>query len=211
MPFLYFTTIRRMLVAFGVVLLFSLTNIHAQRIEVHANKDLSNHEIVNKSWGCGGAIDLDQWVKKTTFRLNFNWAQFRNSHDIKNPRYRRLSGGVSVFYSFAFKGGFSTQVGAEVQYSNLIHTYIYDYEMVDSLRGKPLTLKQTGNFIGIGPHIGVRYDLSPRFCVALNFVPSYLIPVGAKSSNRNIEPEFAKAIWIYPIQLGLSFKLFNNP
>jgi len=187
--------------------LFCFLKINAQRLEVHAIKDFSTNTIANKAWGVGGAIDFDQWVKKTTFRINFDWAIYKKIDNTTNPNYQRLSGGISAFYSFKLTEKITFQCGAGLNYSNLKHSFIYD---IDSLQhGKPLTVQHTGNFIGIGPHLELCYELAPRFNVVLNFVPNYLIPVSRKSNVKTIDPEYEKGVWLFPIQLGISFKLFN--
>ena len=190
------------------ILLFSFQNLNAQRIEVHPVKDLSTNSIANKAWGVGGAIDFDQWVKKVTFRLNFNWGMYQNKNSETHPRFQLLSAGISAFYSFKLTEKISLQCGAEVNYTNLRYSYIYGF--TDSIAGKPLTVQHTGNCIGIGPYIGARYEFTPRFCIALNFIPQYLITVSNKSSVTIITPEYEKGVWLFPIQLGFSFKLFNN-
>ena len=197
---------------FGIFMLYCLFNVSAQRVEVHVLKDLSTNSIVNKAWGAGGAVDLDQWVKNTTFRINFNWAMYKKNDEIKH-NYQRFSGGVSAFYSVNVQEKISLQFGAEANFTGLKHSYRYGTEEVDptSATGaaKYITLQQNGNFIGIGPHIGARYAFGPRVSLVFNFVPTYLISVGYKSSLRNVDPEYDKGIWIFPLQLGLSIRLFN--
>lgn len=201
----------RILYLVPAILLFCFFSVNAQRIEVHANKDFSNNTMLNKAWGVGGALDLDQWVKKTTFRINFNWTMYKKKDNITNPNFQRISGGVSVFYSFSLTEKISLQCGGELNYTNLKHTYIYDIQHTptDTIGGKPLTLQQTGDFIGIGPHIGIRYELTSRFCVALNFIPSYMFMIRNKSSVKTIDSEYNKGVWLFPVQLGISFKLYN--
>jgi len=196
----------RMLFFIAIVLLISKINLSAQRLEVHANKDLSTNATANRAWGVGGAIDFDEWIKRTTFRVNFNWAMFREKDDRVNPNYQRLSGGISAFYSFKVIEKLTFYCGAEINYSNLRHSYIHG---LDTINKKAITLQQTGNFVGIGPHLSLQYELSSRFNVALNFIPTYLIPVSFKSSIKATEPEYKKGIWLFQIQLGLSYKLFK--
>ena len=194
------------------ILLFIFPNANAQRIEVHAPiKYLSTHNIANKAWGVGGSIDFEQWVKKVTFRANFNWGMYQKKSG-NNPRFQLISGGISAFYSLKINEKISFQCGAEVNYTNLRYSYIYGIEhtSTDTVGGRTLTVQHTGNCIGIGPHIGFRYDFSPRFSMALNFIPQYLIPVSSKSSVKDIEPEYKKGVWLFPIQLGFSFKLYNS-
>jgi len=191
------------------ILLFSFQNLNAQRIEVHGIKDLSTNSIANKAWGVGGAIDFDQWVKNITFRANFNWGMHQNKNASPNPKFQLLSGGISAFYSLQIKEKTSFQCGAEVNYTNLKCNsgYYFEYTATDTIA---LSLHHIGNFIGIGAHIGFRYDLSPRFCIALNFIPQYLILVNNKVSVKNEESIYNKGIWMFPIQLGISFKLYNS-
>jgi hypothetical protein len=200
------------LLLFGIFIFYSLFNISAQRIEVHGIKDLSTHSIANKAWGVGGAVDLDQCVKNTVFRINFNWAMYKKNDEIKH-NHQRFSGGVSAFYSVKVQEKISLQCGAEVNFTGLKHSYRYDTEEVDptSATGatKYITLLQNGNFIGIGPHIGARYAFGPRVSMVFNFVPTYLIPVSSKSSLRNVDTEYDKGIWMFPLQLGFSVRLFN--
>jgi hypothetical protein len=191
-------------------------NVLAQRLEIHANKDLSLNEIANKAWGVGGAVDLDQWVKNVIFRANFNWAIYKPTNepinDVKHHNYQRFCGGVSALYSLKIKEKISIQGGVELNYTFLRHTYIYGYKPIpnDTAHVTTNTVKHTGNFIGIAPHIGVRYKLGKRMSAALNFVPTYLIMVGNKSSTLDVESEYQKGFWIFPIQLGLSYQLFKN-
>jgi len=189
------------------ILLFSFQNTNAQRIEIHPIKYLSTNSIANKAWGVGGAIDFDQWVKNVTFRANFNWGMYQKKSE-NNPRFQLFSGGISAFYSLKIKEKTSFQCGAEVNYTNLRYSYIYGVEhtATDTVGGRALTVQHTGNCIGIGPHIGLRHDFSPWFSMTLNFIPQYLIPVNSKSSAKDIEPEYKKGIWLFPIQLGFSFK-----
>jgi hypothetical protein len=187
--------------------------MNAQRIEIHGIKDFSSNSTANKAWGVGGAVDFDQFVKNTTFRANFNWTTYRSKTQATHPVYNRFSGGISAFYSLNISKKFSLQVGAEVNYTQITHTYIYDYEIIysgtDTIGGKPLTLKQTGNFIGIGPHIGVNYELSPRFSLRLSIIPTYLISVGYKCSHKDSEPEYSKGMWVFPLQVGITYKIFK--
>ena len=194
------------------ILLFSFPNANAQRIEIHGIKDISTNSIANKAWGVGGAIDFDQWVKNVTFRANFNWGMYQKKNSGTNPKFQLLSGGISAFYSLKIKEKISFQCGAEVNYTNLRYSYIYGVEhtATDTVGGRNLTVQHTGNCIGIGPHIGFRYNFSPRFSVVLNFIPQYLIPVNSKSSVKTIEPEYEKGVWLFPIQLGFSFKFPNS-
>ena len=194
-------------------LFFCFVNTNAQRLEVHAIKDFSTDENANKAWGVGGAIELDQWVKNVAFKINFDWAKMlKQKNDDTNPRYQRMSGGVAVYYFIDFAEKATFQCGAEINYYNLKHSYIYDYEHIppDTIFGRALTLQQVGNFIGVAPYIGLLYKLTPRFSVALNVVPTYLIPVHSKSSKITIEPEYKKGIWLFPIRLGLSYQLFKK-
>ena len=189
------------------ILLFNFPNVNAQRLEIHAIKDLSTNQQANKAWGVGGAIDFEEWVKKVTFRANFNWGMY-NKKNGTNPKFQLLSGGISAFYSVKVSEKISFQCGAEINYTNLRYSYIFE---IDTLQNdKPVTVQHTGNLIGVGAHLGFHYELSPRLCVALNFIPQYLIPVSSKSSTKKIEPEYNKGVWLFPIQLGLSFKLFNS-
>ncbi|MDR2970515.1 MAG: hypothetical protein LBU83_01100 [Bacteroidales bacterium] len=180
--------------------------LFAQRIEVHPFKDLSNHAIANKAWGVGAAIDFDNWVKNTTFRAHFDWSMYRKKDNITNPYYQKLCGGISAFYSIRLSKRILLQCGVDFNYTNLKHTYIFE---IDTVNNKPITIQQTGNFIGIGSHIGVCYEFTPRFSVGLNIIPSYLVPVNQKSSIKRKELEYKKGIWMFPIQLSFSFKLFN--
>jgi len=190
------------------ILLFSFQSLNAQRIEVHGVKDLSTNSIANKAWGVGGAIDFDEWVKKVTFRANFNWGRYQKKNANPNPKFQLLSGGISAFYSLQIKEKISFQCGAEVNYTNLKSFSGYTgYTANDSVR---VSLQHTGNFIGIGAHIGFRYDLSQRFSVVLNFIPQYLVLVSNKTSVKGKESIYDKGIWLFPIQLGISFKLFNS-
>jgi len=190
-----------------VLLLFSFFNIHAQRLEVHAIKDFSNDENANKAWGVGGTIELDQLVKNFSLRINFDWATYRKKDDITNPNYQRMGGGAAVCYSLNITEKLIFQCGVGINYIHLKHSWVYDTDTLQN--GKLLTVLQQGNFIGIGTHIGIQYKLSPRFNVALNLIPEYLIRVNSKSSVLSIEPEYNKGIWLFPIQLGLSFQLFK--
>ena len=199
-------------IPFFLLFLCSLS-VYAQRIEIHANKDLSPNEIVNKAWGVGGAVDLDQWVKNVIFRANFNWAIYKPTNDAAHHNYQRFSGGVAALYSVKIKDKFSIQGGVELSYTHLKHSYIYGYEPTipgDSSETKLLTVLHNGNFIGIAPHIGVRYELGKRMCAVLNFIPTYLIPAGSKSSAPTVESEYKKGIWLFPIQLGLSYQLYKH-
>jgi hypothetical protein len=201
------TALLFLLSAFCILLSVSVS---AQRIEVHGIKDLSNNSTANKAWGVGAALDFDQLVKKTTFRVNFNWTTYRSKNKETNPRYDRLSGGISAFYSVNISKKFSLQCGAEVNYTNLKYSYRYAIEEVGPQTEKVLTLQQTGHFIGVGPHVGFNYELSPRFSIRFNFIPTYLISVGSKSSAPDVEPEYSKGMWLFPLQLGISYKLFNS-
>jgi len=192
------------------ILFFYIVNVNAQRLELHANKDLSTNEIATKAWGVGGALEYDQWVKKTTFRANFNWTMYRNNVDEPHHYYQRMSGGASVFYTLKLAEKITFQCGGEINYTYVKHSYIYDYEPIDSLHAKPLTTLQSGNFIGIGPHLGVRYAFGPRLSVVLNVVPTYLISIRPKSDIITLAPLYKKGIWLFPIQLGFSYLLFKS-
>jgi len=191
-----------------------MASIFAQQIGIHAIKDLSNNSVSHKAWGVGGSIDLDQWVKKTTFRINFDWTIFRNKNDEIHPNYQRISGGISAFYSYKISKKFTFQCGAEISYSNLKYSYIYNYEVIinqtDTIGSRAQTLQHTGDFVGIGAHLGLSYELSPRFNLALSLTPTYLISVSSKSSVFAIEPIYSKNIWLFPLKLALSYKLFNS-
>jgi hypothetical protein len=199
-------TTYRLPIIIGIVLLFCFVNVNAQRLEIHGIKDLSNNEIANKPWGVGGAIDIDHLVKRTIFRAHFDWSRYRTKDDITNHNYQRMSGGISTLYSFKIIERLTFRCGVEINYTHIRHSYIHG---LDTINNKAITLLQTGNFIGIGPHIALNYELSPRFNVALNFIPVYLIPVSSKSYIPTIESEYKKGLWLFPIQLGLSYKLFK--
>jgi len=192
------------------ILFFFSPFVFAQRIEVHGIKDLSNKSIPNKAWGVGGALHLDQWVKNTSFSAHFDWTTYRPKNKETNPKYDRLSGGISAFYSVYFSKKFSLQCGVEVNYTHLRHSYRYDIEEIAPQTEKYITLLQTGNFIGIGPYLGVNYDLTQRFGLKLNIIPTYLISVSSKSSARAVPSEYSKNIWLFPIQLGITYKIFNS-
>ena len=187
-------------------------NVNAQRFEVHAIKDLSTNEQAHKAWGAGGVIELDQLVKKTTFKAYFDWAMFKDKENENHSKYQRMSGGIIACFTHDFTDKFTVQCGGEINYSFLKHSYIYDYEPLpnDTTIFKPLTWLQTGNFIGLGIHVGVLYKLTPRFSVILNVAPTYLIPVLAKSSVMSKESEYKKGIWLFPIRLGISYQLFKK-
>jgi len=186
-----------------------LPSASAQRLEVHVIKDFSNNVTTAKAWGVGGAVDLDQWVKKTTFRVHFDWAMYRKKDEILNPNYQRMSGGISALYAFNITKKFSFQCGAEVNYTQLKHSYLNGFENNDTLKGKPITLQHIGNFVGIGPHFDLRYELTPRIKVVFNFVPVYLISVSYKVSDKISKPEYKKGVWLFPLQLGFSYQLFK--
>ena len=190
------------------ILLFTSVTVHAQRLEVHGNLDLSTNTVSNKVWGVGAAVDFDQWVKNVTFRANFNWGRQQEKNDAENPFYQKLSGGVSALYSLKIIEKLTFQCGAELNYTHLRYSHVYDIDTTTS-PSKLLTWLQEGNFIGIGPHIGLRYAISPRFSAAFNFIPTYLIPVGTKSNIPTFESEYKKGIWLFQLQLGLSYKLFK--
>jgi hypothetical protein len=186
-------------------------NTFAQRLEIHANKDFSTNEIATKAWGVGAAVDLDQFVKNVIFRANFNWAIHRPNGDVVHHNYQRFTGGVSALYSLKIKDKISIQGGVELSYTFLRHSYIYSYEPTpdDTTKARTLTVLHTGNFIGIAPHIGVRYELGKRMSAVLNFIPTYLIMVGNKSSAPSVASEYQKGFWLFPIQLGLSYQLYK--
>jgi hypothetical protein len=199
---------------FFVLLIFNspllIFNCFAQHLEIHGIKDISTNSIANKAWGIGGAILLDQWVKKTTFNAHFDWATYRPKNNPVHPIYDRLSGGISVYYSVNISKKFTLQCGAEINYTQLRHSYIYGYQKIDTLQGKPQTVQQIGSFVGIGPHIGINYELTPRFGVKVSIIPTYLISVGSKSSAPTVKPEYSKGMWLFPIQLGITYKLFMS-
>jgi hypothetical protein len=176
---------------------------------VHGIKELSTHSIATKAWGVGGAIDLDQWVKRTTFRIHFDWTMYRKKDEMPKPKYQRLCGGISALYTFPIARKTEFRCGLELNFTQLKYSYINGFEIVDTVPSKPITLMHTGNFIGIGPHLDVNYELTPRIKVALNFVPVYLIPVKYKVSDKVSDPEFKKGVWLFPIQLGFSFLIYK--
>jgi len=110
-----------------LILLSTSITVNAQRLEVHGNYDLSTNNTSHKVWGCGTAVDFDQWVKNVVFRANFNWGMSREKNN----------------------------------------------------------------------------------SAAFNFIPTYLIPVGTKSNIPTFESEYKKGIWLFQLQLGLSYKLFK--
>jgi len=203
-PTAFQPTAYRLPIILGIVLLFCFVNVNAQRLEVHAIKDLSPNEIANKAWGVGAAVDLDQWVKKTIFRVHFDWAMHRKTDDIANHHYQRMSGGISALYSLKIIDKLTFRCGVEVNYSYIRHSYIY--EIVNQ---KANTWLQNAHFIGIGPHVALNYELGRRFNVVFNFVPVYLITVSTKSNLPGLESEYNKGLWLFPLQLGLSYKIFN--
>jgi len=196
----------------GIILLFGVVNLHAQRLEVHINKDLSPdttaNRVVNKAWGVGGAIDIDQLIRNVVFRVNFNWTRYRKKDDITNPNYQRLTGGISALYSAKIVEKLMFQGGVELNYTHLIYSHVYGIDSTN-FPSNLITLSQTGSFIGIGTHVGLRYDFSSRLSAAFNFIPTYLLPVRAKSSIIAIEPKYTKGIWLFQLQLGFSYRLFK--
>ena len=195
-----------------ILFAFCFLQLSAQRIEVHGIKDFSNNTVSNKAWGVGGAVLLDQWVKKTTFGVHFDWAAYIPKNKETNPRYNRLSGGISAFYTLNLIKKLSLQCGAIVHYTNLKHSYIYDYEVnpTDTMTRRARTLQHTGNFIGIGAYISLNYELSPRFGAKINVIPTYLISVRSKSSLPLVAPEYAKGMWLFPLQIGFTYRIFNS-
>ena len=195
----------------SIILLLHSVNVHAQRLEVHPNLDLSTNTISNKVWGVGAAVDLDQWVKNTIFRVNFNWGMSpdRSSTDKTNPRYQKFSGGVSVLYSLKIIEKLTFRCGADLDYTHLRYSHVYGEDTI-SKPTKLLTWLQTGNFIGIGPHISFQYELTSRFNIALNVIPTYLIPVKATSNIATMESEYRKGLWLFQFQFGVSYKLFKH-
>ena len=195
---------------FSVFLLFCFLPISAQRLEVHVIKDLSNNNIVNKAWGVGGAIHLDQWVKKTTFGVHFDWTTYRPNGKKDNPRFDRMSGGIFAFYSLNVADNITIQCGVNVQYTHLKYSHIINYQAIDSETEKPVTIQHTGDFIGIGPVLGFNYKLSKRFALRISVVPTYLVSVKSKSTIPDVSPEYNKDLWLFPIQAGVTYKLFNS-
>jgi hypothetical protein len=193
----------------GIILLLTTVNASAQHLEVHAIKDFSTNETANKAWGAGGALEFDQWVKRTIFRLDVDWAMYRKRDDILNPNYQRISGGISAFYAFKLSPKATVHCGLAVNYTRLTHSHRAGHEAIDSLNSKYITLQHVGNFIGIGPHINLRYELTPRIKFVVNFVPAYLIPINYKVSDRISEPEYSKGVWLFPLQIGFSFQLYK--
>ncbi|MCL2246962.1 MAG: hypothetical protein FWC10_07615 [Lentimicrobiaceae bacterium] len=195
------------------ILLLAAQSLNAQRLEVHAIKDFSTNEQANKAWGVGGTFEFDQLVKKATFKIYFDWAMHNDKNDInKKPKYQRMVGGIIACFSHDFSDKFTIQLGGEVNYAYLKHSYIYAYEPIppDTVGGRSLTLLQTGGFIGIGPHVGLLYKLTSQFSVVLNVAPTFLIPVHAKSSVLTKDPEYKKGVWLFPIRLGFSYQLFKK-
>jgi len=211
------TTLQKVItLVMSLFLLFCFVNVNAQRFEVHAIKDFSLDENANKAWGVGGAVELDQLVKKMSFKINFDWGIYKDKENANHLKYQRMGGGISVCYNLNFKDTtdikkrITFQFGMEINYTHLRYSYIYDYSTIDSVVFYPLTTFQTGNFIGIGPYIGAQFKLTPRFNLMLNCVPSYLIRVSSKSSELAKELEYKKGIWLFPIRLGLSYQLFKH-
>jgi len=194
-----------------LLFVFSVSLASAQRIEAHFIKDFSSDKTANKALGVGGAILLDQWVKNTTFSAHFDWAMYRKKSNPIHPNYQRLSGGITSFYSFNLVKNLTFQCGAQINYTNLRHSYIYDFETIpgDTTASKAKTVQQTGNFIGIGAHLGLHYEFTPRFGMKFCVIPTYLISVGSKSSALTVKPEYSKGIWLFPLQIGFTFKIFN--
>jgi len=194
----------------SVLFIFGVFVTNAQRLEIHGIKDLSNNSIVNKAWGVGGAVHLDQWVKKTTFSVHFDWTTYRPKNKKSNPRFDRMSGGVSAFYSFNISEKISIQCGADANYTNLKYSYLFSYEDISPEKERPVTLQHTGHFIGVGPLVGFNYKLSPRFGVRVTIVPTYLISVKSKTTLPDVTPEYSKNLWLFPIQFGITYRIFNS-
>jgi len=194
----------------SMLIYFCFQNVNAQRLEVHAIKDLSTDENAHKAWGVGCTVELDQWVKSTSFKVTFDWGIYKDKNLDIHPNFQRMGGSIAACYNINFREKFTFQFGGEISYIHLKYSYIYDYDQIDSLLSKPLTLIQTGGFIGIAPYIGVQYKLTSQFNVTLNVVPTYMIPVHSKSSVFAMPPEYKKGIWLFPIRLGISYQLFKN-
>ncbi|MCL2435357.1 MAG: hypothetical protein FWD09_04365 [Lentimicrobiaceae bacterium] len=201
-------TLHTSLIPLFLIIFFSSVSVHAQRLEVHGNLDLSTNAISNKVLGVGAAVDFDQWVKNVTFRAHFNWGAYFKKNSPENPRYQRFSGGFSGLYSLKIIDMLAFQCGAEVNFTHLRYSHIYGIDSTSSSHNI-ITWLQEGNFIGIGPHIGLRIAPASRLSVVFNFIPTYLIPVGTKSNMPTLESEYKKGIWLFQLQLGLSYKLFK--
>ena len=204
-------TAYRLPIIVSIVLLFCFVNVNAQRLEIHGIKDLSNNEIANKPWGVGAAVDLDQFVKRTIFRVHFDWTMYKKKDGVTNPHYQRMSGGISALYSLKVIDKLTLRCGIEVNYSHIRYSHIC---AEDSISKKSITWLQNANFIGIGPHVALNYELSRRFNIVFNFVPVYLITVSTKSYFTQSylpipESDYKKGVWLFPLQLGLSYKIFN--
>jgi len=184
-----------------------LPSANAQRLEVHLDKDLSTNTIAGKAWGAGAAIELDQLVKKMTFRINFDWSMYRKKEGIENPNYQKMSGGISALYTFNIAKNTEFLCGLDLNYTHLKYSYIISF---DTIAKKPNTLQHKGNFIGMGTHFKLQYKFTSRFNGSISFVPVYLFPISNKVSDGVSEPEYKKGLWLFPLRIGFSFLLFKQ-
>jgi hypothetical protein len=80
----------------------------------------------------------------------------------------------------------------------------------DTIKGNGIRLNQKGHFIGIGPQVGLNYDLLPKLSVKFNLIPTYLISVGKECTDPKQPLEYSKGMWMFSIQLGFTYRILNS-
>ncbi len=198
-----------------LILCIISTSTFAQQLEVHFNKDLAQQKEILNSWGIGAALNLDQTVKKMAFKLTFDYSSyklkdsytmidtFRVTESGKNTHFKV---GIAPLYNYITKKGkLSFQAGVDISYHNF--KYNLKYEEPQLFDGGTQTIIHYGHYIGVGAYLGLQYQISPAFYFNLQCLPAYLIPLQAKTTQREVPSMYEKGMYITQLQIGISVRI----
>lgn len=190
--------------------LMLMSNLKAQRIEVHFNKEFSNDSLVNRTLGAGGAFIIDGWHPNLDVQIGFDYAGHKGDVDIYGMSYKmtKLKAGISALYTRPMGERFYLRVGGEISYNNL-HKVITNHADTTSLT-RISTTSHNAHLLGIGAMAQIQARLGNLFRFGIGVIPTYLIPLSAKVDRPNMEADYQKGIFVLQLQVGFEIRLNNN-
>lgn len=200
------------IVCLGCLFLLAV-NVQAQRLELRFNKEFSNNAITNKSLGAGGSFIIDGWADRLDFQLNFDYAGYKAEADNNgiSTKYRKLKGGISALYVLPVGKMCFFRVGGDISYNNLQKVDSWNDTVVNVDNGNSFVNRtHYGHSLGIGAIADFQVKLGNYVRIGAGIIPSYLIPLAAKTTSPSVESDYKKGLFIMQLQIGLEIKLYNN-
>ena len=197
-----------------IVLVFSILlcilAVDAQRLELRFNKEFSNDAVVTKGMGAGGSFIIDGWKEHLDFQINFDYAGHREEVDYTGISYKfaKFKGGVSALYTRPLGNFFHLRLGGDVSY-NFLRKIVTNQADTTTQTGYSMVTHR-GQMIGIGAIAQIQAQLGKVIRIGVGLLPTYLIPVAAKTNRPEVECDFKKGIFVFQLQVGIEIKLNNS-